>query len=69
MSDYYYVDIEWGRVGIYRSGKCVLRLPGTDKDWDEGRAGPRLADILAELQPQESVRVQPEASDAQTKDT
>ncbi len=48
----YYVDIEASSVGIYRDGKLILRLPGTDRDWDRDGTLARLAAILAELQPQ-----------------
>ena len=50
MIGHYYIDIEFGRVGVYRDSRCVLRLPGTEADWDIDRAGARLAEILWELQ-------------------
>jgi hypothetical protein len=44
----YYIDIEFGRVGVWHEGKCIIRFPGADKEWDE--AGPALGRLLERLQ-------------------
>jgi hypothetical protein len=56
----YYVDLNFGRWGIWKDGKLVLELPGSLADWENGNLSLKLSELLYAIQkPQPEPAVTP----------